>query len=33
MREFIGVFSVFFYVQTAMMVEFYGVIHIMEEAQ
>ena len=33
MREFIGVFSVFLEVQTAMVVEFYGVINAMEEAQ
>jgi len=33
MREFISVFSMFLEVQTAMVVEFYGVIHAMEEAQ
>ena len=33
MREFIGVFSAFLEVQTVMVVEFYGVIHVMEEAQ
>jgi len=33
MREFIGVFSVFLEVLTAMVVKFYGVIHVMEEAQ
>jgi len=33
MREFIGVFSTFLEVQTAMVDEFYGVIHAMEEAQ
>jgi len=33
MREFIGVFSVFLEVQNAMVAEFYGVIHVMEEAQ
>jgi len=33
MREFIGVFSAFLEVQTTMVVEFYGVIHAMEEAQ
>jgi len=31
--EFIGAFSVFLKVHTAMVVEFYGVIHAMEEAQ
>jgi len=33
MEDFIGVFSVFLEVQTTMVVEFYGVIHAMEEAQ
>jgi len=33
MEEFIGVFSAFLEVQTAMVVEFYGVIHAMEEDQ
>jgi len=33
MREFIGAFFAFIEVQTAMIVEFYGVIHAMEEAQ
>jgi len=33
MREFIGAFSMFFEVQIAIVVEFYGVIHVMEEAQ
>jgi len=33
MKEFIGVFSVFLDVQTVMVAEFYGVIHVMEEAQ
>jgi len=33
MREFIGVFSAFLEVQTTMVAEFYGVIHVMEEAQ
>jgi len=33
MREFIGAFSVFLEVQTALVAEFYGVIHAMEEAQ
>jgi len=33
MGEFIGVFSVFLEVWTAMVAEFYGVIHAMEEAQ
>jgi len=32
-REFIGAFSAFLEVQTAMVVEFYAVIHAMEEAQ
>jgi len=32
MEEFIGVFSAF-EVQTTMVVEFYGVIHAIEEAQ
>jgi len=32
-REFIGVFSAFLKVQTALVVEFYGVIHAMEKAQ
>jgi len=33
MGEFIGAFSVFLEIQTTMVVEFYGVIHAMEEAQ
>jgi len=33
MEEFIGAFTVFFEVQTALVAEFYGVIHVMEEAQ
>ena len=33
MGEFISVFSVFLEIQTAMIAEFYGVIHAMEEAQ
>jgi len=33
MKEFIGAFSVFLDVQIAMVAEFYGVIHVMEEAQ
>jgi len=33
MGEFIGVFSAFLEVHTALVVEFYGVIHAMEEAQ
>jgi len=33
MKEFIGVFSTFLEVQTVMVVEFYGVIHAMEETQ
>jgi len=33
MREFIGVFFAFIKVQTVMVVEFYGVIHAMEEVQ
>jgi len=33
MGELIGVFFVFFEVQTALVVEFYGIIHAMEEAQ
>jgi len=33
MGEFIGVFSAFLEVQTTMVVEFYEVIHAMEEAQ
>jgi len=33
MREFIGVFSAFLEVQTAMIAEFCGIIHSMEEAQ
>jgi len=33
MKEFIGVFSTFLEVQTTLVVEFYGVIHAMEEAQ
>jgi len=33
MRDFIDAFSTFLEVQTTMVVEFYGVIHVMEEAQ
>jgi len=33
MREFIGAFSLFLEVQTTMVVEFYGVINALEEAQ
>ena len=33
MKEFIGVFSVFLEVQTAIVAEFYGIIYAMEEAQ
>jgi len=33
MREFIGAFFAFLKVQTAMIAEFYGVIHATEEAQ
>jgi len=33
MVEFIGVFSMFLEIQPAMFVEFYGVIHAIEEAQ
>ena len=33
MREFIGVFSAFLDVQTALVAEFYGVIYALEEAQ
>ena len=33
MRVFIGVFSAFLKVQTDMIAEFYGVIHVMEETQ
>ena len=33
MRKFIGAFSAFLKVQSALIVEFYGVIHAMEEAQ
>jgi len=33
MGEFIGAFSAFIEVQTAMIADFYGVIHAMEEAQ
>jgi len=33
MRKFIGVFSAFLKVQNAMVAEFYGVIHAMEEAK
>jgi len=32
-KEFIGAFSAFLEVQTAMVAEFYGVIHAMEETQ
>jgi len=31
--EFIGVFSAFFDVKTALVAKFYGVIHALEEAQ
>jgi len=33
MREFIGAFYAFLEVQTALVAEFYGVIHYMEEDQ
>jgi len=33
MGKFIGVFSAFLEVQTALVAKFYGVIHAMEEAQ
>ena len=33
MGEFIGAFSAFLEVQTALVAEFYGVIHAMKEAQ
>jgi len=33
MRKFIGGFSAFLDVQTALVAEFYGVIHAIEEAQ
>jgi len=33
MREFIRAFSAFLEVQIALVAEFYGVIHVMEEAQ
>jgi len=33
MGEFIGAFSAFLEVHTTMVLEFYGVIHAMEEAQ
>jgi len=33
MGEFIGAFSAFLKVQTALVAEFYGVIHAMEETQ
>jgi len=33
MREFIGAFFAFLEVQTTMVAEFYGVIHVMEETQ
>jgi len=33
MGEFIGAFSTFLEVQSALVAEFYGVIHAMEEAQ
>ena len=33
MGEFIGAFSAFLEVQTALVAEFYEVIHVMEEAQ
>ena len=33
MEEFIGAFSTFLDVQTALVAEFYGVIYALEEAQ
>jgi len=33
MRDFIGTFSAFLEIQIALVAEFYGVIHAMEEAQ
>jgi len=33
MKEFIGAFFVFLEVQSAMIAEFYGVIHAIKEAQ
>jgi len=33
MRQFIGAFSAFLEVQTAIIAEFYGVIHVIEEVQ
>jgi len=33
MREFIGAFSAFLEVQTAMVTEFYGVIHVMRNSK
>jgi len=33
MEEFIGAFFAFLEAQTALVVEFYGIIHAMEEAQ
>jgi len=33
MREFIGCFFVFLDVHTALVVEFYGLIHVTEQAQ
>jgi len=33
MREFIGTFSAFLEIQTAIAAEFYGLIHSMEEIQ
>jgi len=33
MREFIGGFSAFFDIQTALVIEFYGVIHVIKEAK
>jgi len=33
MEEFIGAFSAFLEVKNALVAEFYGIIHAMEEAQ
>jgi len=33
MREFIGVFSALFDVQTTLVAKFYGIIYVLEEAQ
>jgi len=33
MEEFIGGFFVFFHIQTVLVAEFYGVIHVTEQAQ